>query len=81
MRQTLIEVDREAKSLTVATFSTHPYRPKMEGKGDTYQSLEHLEPMQKWMPMVSYQGHTIQSELHLSGSEEGRPLGDIPVIL
>lgn len=39
------EVDREARSLTVATFSTHPYRPKMEG------------------------------------SEEGRPLGDIPVIL
>ena len=26
-----IEVDREARSLTVATFSTHPYRPKMEG--------------------------------------------------
>mmetsp|Transcript_15829 Transcript_15829/g.26907 ORF Transcript_15829/g.26907 Transcript_15829/m.26907 type:complete len:150 (+) Transcript_15829:1-450(+) len=39
------EVDREARSLTVATFSTHPYRPKMEG------------------------------------SEEARPLGDIPVIL
>lgn len=25
------EVDREARSLTVATFSTHPYRPKTEG--------------------------------------------------
>lgn len=26
-----LEVDREARSLTVATFSTHPYRPKTEG--------------------------------------------------
>lgn len=25
------EVDREARSLTVATFSSNPYRPKTEG--------------------------------------------------
>lgn len=39
------DVDREARSLTVATFSTHPYRLKTEG------------------------------------AEEGRALGDIPVVL